>query len=214
MAEEGKKAKAEVEVVQMADGRSVGFAGKRKVVKETLIDESKIEQDGEILQISAGAIKVRMDFRNGETRTMALPLNLLAQFAGHGAEQKYGDELASSASDPMSLEDMVLAIEALDSRIQRGLWRTEREGGGGGVSGASVVIRALVEVTGKTVDEIKAIIEKKLETTPGLTRAALYKSFRAPGTKTGVVIKRIEDERATKNVAVDADAMLAEDFTV
>ena len=88
-----KRPKAEVTQVQMSDGRSVGFAGKRRLLKETLIDDSKIVVDGDTVTLQAGAVSVRMDFRNGETRTFALPIALLARFAGHGGEQKYGDEL-------------------------------------------------------------------------------------------------------------------------
>ena len=48
MAEE--KSKTEVVTVQMTDGRSVNFAGKRKVNKETIIDDSKIEIEGDVMQ--------------------------------------------------------------------------------------------------------------------------------------------------------------------
>ena len=54
--------------VTMTDGRKVSFAGKRKVVKETVLDESKIVVEGDVMQVSAGAISIRMDFRNGGDR--------------------------------------------------------------------------------------------------------------------------------------------------
>ena len=81
MAEVEKKGTEYTEVA-MADGRSVKFAGKRKVNKEVIIDESKVTLDGTTLMIAAGAVSVRMDFRNGDTRLLPLPLSLFAHFAG------------------------------------------------------------------------------------------------------------------------------------
>lgn len=204
-----KRPATEYTSVKMEDGREVVFAGKRKVNKETLIDESKIAQEGDILQLSAGAISLRMDFRNGKTRTFALPLSLLAQFAGHGAEQKYGDELASPADKPLSEDDMVIAVEDLDTEIQKGNWGRARAAGGGGVSGASIVVQAIMEATGKDQATVKAYLDKKIASTEGLTRQALYASFRVPGTKTGAIIARLEAEKAAKNSKVNADDELA-----
>lgn len=208
--EKTAKPKAEVLEVEMTDGRKVSFAGKRKVLKETLIDESKIAVDQGIVQFEPGAVKVRFDLRNGQTRTFDLPLGLIAKFAGHGGEQKYGDELASPADKPLSEDDMVIALEDLDSRIQRNEWRVQREGGGGGVSGASIVVKAIMEASRKDLEFVKAFLQKKIDTTAGLTRRALYDSFRAPGTRTGVIIERMEKEKLSKTAAVNADATLDE----
>lgn len=207
MAEE--KSKTEVVAVSMTDGRTVNFAGKRKVNKETVIDDSKITIDGDIVQLEKDAVSIRMDFRNGETRLIALPLALLARFAGHGAEQKFGDELASPADKPLSEDDMVIAIDDLNAQIQAGNWGKGRAAGGGGVSGASIVVQALVEATGKDLATVKAYLQKKLDSTEGLTRRALYDSFRVAGTKTGEVIKRLEEAKLAKTAKVDADAELA-----
>lgn len=202
--------KTEYLEVTMEDGRKVSFAGKRKLNKETLIDDSKIVIEGDVMQIQAGAVSIRMDFRNGATRTFPVPLGMLAKFAGHGAEQKYGDELASPASNPLSEEDMVLAVEDLDKEIQAGNWGKGRAAGGGGVSGASVVVQAIMEATGKDLATVKDYLDKKIASTEGLTRRALYDSFRVAGTKTGIIIKRIEDEKLAKTAKVDADAALAD----
>lgn len=211
MAEEQvTKSKTEVVAVTMEDGRVVNFAGKRKVNKETVIDESKLVVDGDVIQLQAGAVSVRMDFRNGSTRLIALPLSLLAKFAGHGGEQKFGDELASPADKPLSEDDMVIAIDDLNSEIQAGKWGKGRASGGGGVSGASIVVQAIMEVTGKDLATVKAFLQKKLDADKELTRRALYDSFRAAGTKTGVVIKRLEEAKAAKSVKIDADAALEE----
>jgi hypothetical protein len=216
------KSKTEYTDVVLTDGRTAKFAGKRKVNKETVIDESKIELDeaAGILQISAGAVGIRMDFRNGDTRTISLPLKLLQRFAGHGAEQKFGDELASPADKPLSEEDMVVAIDDLNAVIQKGDWGRTRESSGGAVSGAHFVVQALIESTaatreaaGKpplTVEQVKDYLQKRLDGDKDLTRKALYDSFRAPNTATGVIIKRLEDAKLTKTAKVDADAAAAE----
>lgn len=197
--------------VAMTDGRKVSFAGKRKVVKETVLDESKIVVEGDVMQVQAGAISIRMDFRNGETRLMPLPLSLLARFAGHGAEQKYGDELATTADKPLTEEDMVLAIDDLNAQIQAGKWGAGRaSSGGGGVSGASIVVQAICQATGKDLATVKAYLQKKLDADEGLTRRALYDSFRVAGTKTGIIIKALEEAKLAKTAKVNADEALGE----
>ena len=203
------KSKTEYTTVTMTDGRPVQFAGKRKVNKEMLIDKSKIAIEGDVIQLSAGAVSVRMDFVNGDTRTIPLPLSLLAQFAGHGGEQKFGDELASPADKPLSPEDMVVAIDDLNHEVQQGKWGKGRAAGGGGVSGASVVVQAIAEATGKDIATVKAYLQKKLDADTNLTRRALYDSFRVEGTKTGDIIKRIEAAKIAKKAVVNADEELA-----
>jgi len=203
------KKEREVEIVTLEDGRQVEFVGKRRVLKEALIDESKIVVEGDVVQVSTGALKVRFDLKNGSTRTFEIPVGMLVQFAGHGAEQKYGDELATTAANPLSEEDMVVALEDLDARIQKGDWRVQRSSGGG-VSGASTVILAIMEATGKDQLTVKAFLQKKLDADPMLTRAALYASFRNPASKTGAIIKRMEEMKAAKVSKIDADAVLNE----
>jgi hypothetical protein len=77
-----------------------------------------------------------------------------------------------------------------------------------------VVIKALVEASGKTVEEVKKFLDGKLEAAKAkgekLTRQALYASFRNPTSKVGQIIRRLEEEKAAKNSAVDADAVLGE----
>ena len=59
-----------------------------------------------------------------------------------------------------------------------------RAAGGGGVSGASIVVQAICEATGKDLATVKAYLEKKLAADPDLTRRALYDSFRVASTTT------------------------------
>jgi hypothetical protein len=208
------KKKAEVQEVEMQDGRKVGFAGKRKVLKETLIDESKIVVDGDTVTLTDGAVAVRMDFRNGASLVLPLKASMIARFAGHGAEQKYGDELAAPADKPLSEDDMVEAIQALHEQLfDKGEWRVVSEGGGG-FAGASIVVKALAEASGKSIEAVKAFLNGKLDAAKAkgekLSRKELYDSFRNPNSKVGQIIKRMEDERLAKESKVDADAELDE----
>jgi len=194
------KAKTIHTPVMMTDGRVVQFAGDRKVDKSVLADES------------GAYVGVRFDFRNGETRSVHLSelSESIVQYAScHGLLQKIGDEW----SGVTAIEDIVLTCEEMIKRLQGGAWEAEGRGGSGdSMAGASIVIRAFVEASGKTADEVKSFLEAKLAAgkESGLTRQKLYASFRNPTSKVGQIIRRLEDERAAKAAAVDADAVLAE----
>jgi hypothetical protein len=209
-----KRKPTEVTEVKMTDGRVVSFSGNRKVLKETILDEGKIKVVNGRLEIADGAVAIRMDFRNGETRKYPLRLDLIPRFAGHGAEQKYGDELATPADKPMTPADMLLAVDDLhDQLFVKGEWRVVSEGGGG-FAGASIVVQAIVEASGKSLADVKAYLQKKLDDAKArnekLSRKELYDSFRNPNSKTGKIIKRMEEEALSKGAKVDADAALAE----
>lgn len=208
------KKKTEVQIVKMDDGREVGFPGKRKVQKETLIDEGKIILDGDTITLGEGAVTIRMDFRNGRTRTYPIKNALIAKFAGHGGEQKYGDELASPADKPLSEDDMVLATDELHEQLYtQGVWRQVSEGGGG-FAGASMVVLAIMEVTGKSLEAVKEFLQKKLDTAKArgekLSRKELYDSFRDPSAPTASIIERLEREARAKNTKANANELLSE----
>lgn len=185
------RAPAEVETIKMADGREVAFVGKRKMNKEAV-------------ELPGGAVGVRFDLRNGYTRTFAVSTSpLLSQFAVHGASQKIGDEAAGEED----VEDMQVCIDTIINRLEGGEWGKQR-GASDGFSGAGIVVRALCEVTGKSVDDIKAYLEKKLASTAGLTRRDLYASFKNPNSPTGQAILRMENEKRAKAAKVDVQAEL------
>lgn len=181
----------QVNSVTMTDGRVVDFVGKRKLLKT--------------INTSGGEASVRFDFVNGETRTFVVPQSLLIQFAAHGASQKIGDETAGEDD----VDDALLAVDNIVERLSRGEWGRERAAGDG-FSGASVVIKALCQVTGKSVADVKAFLEKKLAATPGLTRNKLYVSFRNPTTEVGQRIAALEAEKNAKAAGVDTADYLAE----
>lgn len=176
------KTETQVETVAMTDGRVVDFAGKRKLLKESYVTAD-------------GKVQVRLDFRNGETRLFTLPDNLMAKFAAHGAEQKLGDEIAGLTDT----EDCVLAVDELIDRLYNGEWSVKREANG--MAGTSVLVRALVEHTGKTVDAIKQFLSGKSQA----EKVALRNN-----PKIKPIVERIEAEKASKKANVDTDAMLGE----
>jgi len=170
------------ETVRMSDGRTVDFPGKRQVIKN-----SRVTDDG--------ALQTVLDYRNGETRTFTIPPAMVSQFALHGAEQKLGDEMAGIKD----LEDAILAVDELIDRLYNGEWGVKREASG--IAGTSVLVRALVEVTGKSLEQIKAFLSGKSHA----EKIALRSS-----PKIKPVVDRIEAEKASRAAKVDTEAMLAE----
>ena len=178
--EVGKKAKSEVETVLMQDGRKVDFVGKRKLLKESLFGNGQETP------------AVRLDYRNGETRVFEIPTDLFAQFACHGAEQKLGDETAGMED----VDDMVIAVDELIDRLNKGEWSTRREGSG--FAGTSILLQALVEVSGKTIEQIRGFLS-------GKTQADKMALRNSPKIKP--VVDKLEAAKATK---VDTESLLGE----
>lgn len=159
--------------VTMDDGSKVDFAGDRRLVKESVINRD------------AGTVSVRLAFRSGELRTFSLPQALLLDFAAHGALQKYGD----ATSGITDLEKMVEAVDDIDETIQSGNWSAVRESTGAGMAGASILARALVEVTGQPIAAVRAHL---LTLTPKVKAAVRLDPSVAP------VIRRLEAEKAER----------------
>lgn len=171
-----------IETVTMLNGSIVEFAGKRKLLKDTKID-------------SDGNVTLMLNFRNGETRIFPVPQSLMARFAAHGAEQKFGDEIAGLDS----IDDAVLAVDDLMERMERGDWNVKREASG--MAGTSVLLKALVEVTGKSVEQIKTFLTGKTQA----EKVALRNSPKIKPT-----VEKIEAEKVSKASKVDTDALLGE----
>lgn len=190
-----KKAPPVVTTVKMEDGREVNFVGKRRMLKSS--------------EVGDGGVTTRFDFVNGATRTISVDISdpLALKLLAHGIEQKVGDETAGVTE----VDDMVLNVENIMGRLAKGEWGVERKASDG-FAGASIVVRAIMEATGKSVIEVKEFLERKLEAgkEAGLTRQKLYEAFRNPKTKTAPIIARLEAEKAAKASGVDGDAALAE----
>jgi len=143
----------QVEKVSMEDGREVEFVGKARFYKDVLVKGKPIEDlsSDEIASATLADISVRLDFRNGTSRTYPLNPALGLHYAGHGAKQKYGDELAGE--DAPDLDDWAATTDRLHERLTGGEWTKARVGGG--MAGTSVLLQALMQFTGRTAAEVK-----------------------------------------------------------
>ena len=192
---------ADVQAIKMEDGRTVEFAGKRKMLKEIVIDGIQVG--------------TRFDFSNGQTLMSWVPKHHAQYSAGHGWGQKLGDYVAGAKDDqgnPVDVDDMYLLVCELNDRLQTegSEWRAVAEGTG--VGGGSIIIKAMVEATSKTAAEIKAYLDAQIAGAEAkgqkLTRQALYSSLRAAA-KLKPIIQRLEDEKAAKRKhLVSGDALL------
>lgn len=177
------KAGTQYTTVTMDDGRIVDFPGKRRLVKESIIGAD-------------GKVQVRLDFVNGETRIFTVPDSLMARFAAHGAGQKLGDETASLTD----VDDMVLAVDELMERLSAGEWSMKRETSG--LAGTSILARALVELSGKSAEQIKAFLATKTQAQKVALRS---------DPKVAPIVARLEANKAKKpGNSVDTDALLGE----
>jgi hypothetical protein len=206
-AEAAKPKAREVDKIQMTDGRIVEFVSgsKQKMLKDALVvlpDGSTVPVDEATdEQVQGGKLAIRLDFRNGSTRTYPLNEALFHRFAAHGGLQKYGDHLAGGVknddgSPSEDLDDWAAATDALHDRIMSGDWSKGREGGVGGIS---ILIKALMEYTGRTVEEVRNHIK---DWTPKDRRAMRVDPEIKP------IIDRLESEKdAAAAKSVDTDAL-------
>ena len=187
------------------------------------------------------AIDITFDFRTGDTLSYAVgvhDLEMLLHLAGHGVEQKAGDETAGVKDETTGkpdVEAMYFAVENILMRMGKAeapfkdRWYAERAAGDG-FSGAGTVIRAICETLtgadgkpfvgkdGKPRDLawVKSFLEAKLTEDKAsggsLTRQKLYAAYRLPGTKTAPIIARLEQEKlaAQASTTVDVNADLEE----
>lgn len=179
---------AEKIAVTMEDGRIVEFNPKQKMIKTS--------------SESNGNAVCSIDFVNGKTLVFTTPSpEMLIRMAQHGAEQKLGDEIAGIAE----IDDCVLAVESLIARLEGGDWGKERTSNG--MAGTSVLIQALVEQSGKDVEDVKAFLKDK-------TQAQKLALRNNPTIK--VIVDRIDAEKLAAKVAknpnavIDTDALLGE----
>lgn len=183
---------ANITTVDMLDGdgkptgRLVEFGKNRKLSKETFADDK--------------GIGVRFDFINGQTRVFYIPDALLHKLAAHGAMQKIGDEMAGIDD----IDDGVMAIDDLIDRLYNGEWAAKREASA--MAGASILAKALVELQGKTIEEVRAFLSDKNQA----QKLALRNNPRVLP-----IVTRLEAEKAAKSTSkkatapvVDTDSLL------
>lgn len=184
------KAKREVKIVVMTDGREVEFAGKRRLVKSANISDNGFD------------VEVRLDFINGETRSFSMEASdkLFSRFAAHGMLQKLGDEVAGLDD----VDDQVLAIDELIDRLSKGEWGAERSRGeGNAMAGLSVLAKALVQVSGKTPEAVREFLKGK----SNAEKLALRENA---ALKPVIAELEAKKKQKPKGDAIDTDALLGE----
>ena len=169
--------------VALSDGRVAEFTPKQKIIKTTTIDEA------------TNSVTTVFDFRNGATRSFTSPASLILKFAGHGIEQKIGDSIAGEDD----MDDAVAGVDDLIARLSKGEWTAPRKAGA--FTGVSILLRALVEASGQTVEFVKNFLDAK---TPQ-EKTAMRK---APGV--AEIVARLEAEKAanSKKPSVDTASLL------
>ena len=147
-------------------------------------DRQKVQKESEVA--TSGDIVTKFIFRNGEVREHITPISspIFARAALHGLDQKFGDEFAGETD----VEDCVEAFEALSERLNREEWREKKAEG---VSGTSMLLRALMEYTGKGKDELKTALRVK---------TAAQKKALSAQKDIAKIIARLKAERGEKPV--------------
>jgi hypothetical protein len=214
-----KRPKTEYEKVTMIDSRVVEFPKNRKLQKESLIPG---------VGDYAGPPAVRLDYANGETRLVEIPggavvLEMLGEFelsdaekakvyhlfkaAAHGYEQKLGDEMAyqpkKDEPEP-TLEDKIEWVDELIGRLKGLEWTVAREGGGGGLAGASTLIEALAALSGKTKEEMRDFLKTAGKDADGKP-APLSREERAAIRRVPAIKAKIEEIEAAQAKAKGVD---------
>lgn len=139
-------ADVEKQAVQMSDGRTVEFTERQKCITERIVDGNQI-------------LGIRFDFKSGDSLTVEKGdvEGLAERFMWHGVEQKYRDQFASAKE----VDDAFEWVTGLHSRIRKGEWSEQREGSGGGVSGAGLLVKALMELHSLTADKAREFLADK-----------------------------------------------------
>lgn len=164
----------------------------------------------EILRDAGGfvATGVRFTFSNGEAFQVyshELTPELMAEACAHGLKQKIGDAAAIARNQETgksaTVADKFAACEAIRVRLTIDkMWNAPRaEGAGNG----GLLLRALVQHTGKTADAIKAY----LETLSDEQKAALRKN-----PKVAAIIATLRPE-VKPDASIDTDALLSSIMT-
>ena len=171
------KKKTVYTLIKMTDGREVQFPGDTKAVTTLL------KADGSDAEEQADVAGIRFDFRNGETLTAtaedAAKWGLTTRFVVHGLSQKIRDNYASVKE----VDDAWEATNQLLMQLTKGTW-SERATG---EAGAGVLLRALVETTGQTPEDVRNILA---------SLSASEKIFLRNSDELRPIITRLEAQRA------------------
>jgi MoxR-like ATPase len=157
---------------------------------------------GELYTYSADEVGATMSYADGEVDRIIwadLSEEIKLKLLAHGTKQKITDASAKSR-DPktgrsVSAEDKIGYMRAVVEQLREGLWA--RSGGGGsGSSEKLLLIRALAQFAGKSLEAARDYIDGKSKT----EQAAL-----AANPKIRVIIDKMREQTL---VGVDSDELL------
>ena len=165
--------------VEMEDGKVVSFPGKRKLQVTAKVDDN-------------GVLTIREDFLNGRVLQVSVQGAMLVKFLEFGASQKCRDVIAGEDD----LDSAVLDSEEFFKLLESGKWSEERAKGAGS---SAPLHKAVMEVTGKSAEEVKVFLAALTQT----QKLALRKDASiAP------IIERLEAAKKAKQPAVDTTLLL------
>ena len=174
-----KANKTVVTNVEMEDGKVVAFPGKRKLQVTTTVTDN-------------GELHIREDFLNGRVLNVVVTGALLSKFVEFGASQKCRDVIAGEDD----LDSAILDSEEFFKLLESGKWSEERAKGTGS---SAPLHKAVMEVTGKSAEEVKVFLAALNQT----QKLALRKDASiAP------IIERLEAAKKAKQPAVDTASLL------
>lgn len=162
--------------VQMEDGSTKNFPPKWKAIKES--------------KSHNGGIDVTIYFVDGRVRKYHAPASVVHAAAASGVEHKF----AAAYTGAENVDDMIEACEALQANLTKGDFTTRVEGQG--FAGASVLMRALMEYSGKTREQVEAALAGYPQALKMQMRSSTKPN--AAGITLKSIVDRIETERAQK----------------
>lgn len=204
----------ESETIEMSNGQKVTFTGKRKMIKENKFSSTGTYQSTTFyfrFEVSDEYPDNFLVFRRPDDEASVKSgdeeYGALEMLVAMGASQKFGDAAALPKIDPKTgnpttVEDMFESVRGTIDAFESGVWSERREGDG--LSGTSVLLRALVEdgrSRGKTVEDARAL----LKTLDAATKLSMRNQPRLKP-----IIERLEAEKASKSSkGAEAAAALA-----
>jgi len=104
------------------------------------------------LASNGGGVEISLQYSDGEIVEYVLPLSLNQQAAGYGALRKLGD----LANGKTALPELKKQVAAMLDRWDAGQWNNYK-----GPGGTSVVMKALMELKGKSASEVREFLAGK-----------------------------------------------------
>lgn len=158
---------------------------------------------GTLYTFSASMVGARMDYADGTADAIVwedTTPEIRAALMAHGWKQKVADGAAiprdTETGRSATTAEKIAAMRAIAARLASGLWNAAGGGGGGQSSAKALLIRAMAEFSGKTIEQAREYIESRTKT----QQAAL-----AVNPRIKPIIDRLQEETVS---GLDSDELL------